>query len=309
VELVKRKPADIGLRTNLALCRWRLGRLAFSKSQWDGSRREFIQARELIASQQKEAAAALLAWALEAAFRELLRILEQAAKQPAQIKKAAELCKFGCEHGGRDLRWQLTAGIVTALAGDFAASIEHFQTAREISPRQPQVLLGLAISQYEKGQSAEAQKTLGELLALLDKSESAPGIESLRVTSRFAQAMAASRDQHWSVAADALTPLLTHPLIVKSTKLAPRDVAQVAVAYFAAAGNKEKASELAKSYLPDVKGLSDVLIGLVQADAKDFAGAAATLGRAYNSDKNPKVLKVLVGCVLAVAANAVLKSD
>ena len=309
VELVKRKPADAGLRTNLALCRWRLGRLAFSKSQWEGARREFTQARDLVVTSQKEAAAALLAWALESAYREVLRILEQASSQPAQIKKAVELCKFGCDHAARDLRWHLAAGIVTALAGDFAASIKHFEAARGISPRQPQVLLGLAISQHEKGQSAEAQKTLGELLALLDKSESGPGIESLRVTARFAQAMAAARDQQWAAAAGALTPLLTHPLIVKSSKLTPRDVAQVALAYFAAAGNKEKASELAKTYLPDVKGLSDVLIGLVQADAKDFAGAAATLGRAYASDKNPKVLKVLVGCVLAVAANAVLKGD
>jgi tetratricopeptide (TPR) repeat protein len=309
VELVKRKPADVGLRTNLALCRWRLGRLAFSKSQWEAARREFTQARDLIAASHKDAAAALLEWAIESAFREVLRILEQASNQPAQIKKAVELCKFGCDHASRDLRWQLTAGIVTALAGEFATSIKHFEAARAISPRQPQVLLGLAISQHEKGQSAQAQKTLGELLALLDKSEAAPGIESLRVTARFAQVMAASRDQQWSAAAEALTPLLTHPLIAKSSKLTPRDVAQVALAYYAAAGNKEKASELAKTYLPDVKGLGDVLIGLVQADAKDFAGAAATLGRAYASDKNPKVLKVLVGCVLAVAAGAVLKGD
>lgn len=309
VELVKRKPADAGLRMNLALCRSRLGKLAFSKSQWDAASREFTQARDLIAAQQKDVAAALLAWALEASYREVLRILDKAAGQPAQIKRAVELCRFGCEHARRDLRWQLAAGIVTALAGDFAASIKHFQAAREISPRHPQVLLGLAISQHEKGQSADAQKTLGDLLAVLDKSEPAAGVESLRVTTRFAQAMSASRDQQWAAAAAALTPLLTHPLIVQSKKLTPRDVAQVALAYFAAAGNKEKAGELAKTYLPDVKGLSDVLIGLVQADAKDFAGAVVTLGRAYNADKNPKVLKVLVGCVLAVAAAAVLKGD
>ena len=96
---------------------------------------------------------------------------------------------------------------------------------------------------------------------------------------------------------------------MQSKKLTPRDVAQVALAYHAAAGNKEQAGKLAKEYLPDMQGLSDVLIGLVQADAKDFSGAATTLGRAYAAEKNPQVLKLLVGCVLAVAGQAVLKSD
>ena len=308
VELVKRKPDDIALRTNLALCRYRLGRLAFSKSQWEAARREFAQAHELVKGHQKEAADALLAWALEAAYREVLRILEKGASQPAQIKKAKELCQFGCQHGPRDLRWHFAAGIVNVLGGDFASSVKHFLAARQLSPKNTHVLLGLALSQHEARQPKEAQATLAELLSVLDAAGPAAS-EALRVTSRFAQSMSAAAEQNWAAAAEPLLPLLSHPLVTSSKKLTPRDVAQVALAYFAAAGNKEKAGDLAKTYLPDMKGLSDVLIGLVQAEAKDYAGAVVTLGRAYSADRNAKVLRVLVGCVLAVAAQAVLKGD
>ena len=308
VELLKRKPENEALRTNLALCRYRLARLAFSKSEWDAARRGFLQAHELLAERQPEPAAMLLSWGLESAYREALRILDLAQASPAQLKLAKDLCKFGCGKAPTEFRWQLIAGLVYAKAADFAASRRYFEAARALSPTQPQVLLGLAISQHEAGDAAAAQQTLKELLVQLDGAGSSGG-EAVRVTARFALAMATARQQLWTPAAEALAPLLTHPLVASSKKLTPRDVAQVALAYYAAGGNKETAGELAKKYLPDMKGLSDVLIGLVQADAKDFAGAAATLGRAYNIDHNPKVLKVLVGCVLAVAAQAVMKGD
>ena len=97
-------------------------------------------------------------------------------------------------------------------------------------------------------------------------------------------------------------------MVTGSGSLSSKDVAQVAIAYFAAAGDKENANKLAQQHLPDER-LGNVLVGLILADSGDYEGAVKALGTAYNKDHDPKVLDVLVGCILAQAAAAIKDGD
>jgi tetratricopeptide (TPR) repeat protein len=310
-ELCQRQPDEARLATNLAFCRWRLGRAAFENELWNDAHREFLAAFETLKDRQRQTAAALLAWALEAAFRDVLAVLRNASAARDETSRVVDACRFGCQQAGRELRWQLVAGIATARAGEFAASVAHFQEACRLSPRLPAAMLGLALSQHEAGEPAAAAQMLAELLASLGDEDRQPSGEAevLRVRVSFAQAMVAARAKDWTAAAAALTPLITHSLVQGSNALSTRDLAELAVAYHGAAGNHQEARQLAQLHLPDMRTPSDVLIGVVQADAKDYAGAAATLGRSLRADNNPQVVKLLVSCLLAIAAEAVLRGD
>jgi tetratricopeptide (TPR) repeat protein len=247
-----------------------------------------------------------------------VRLLESKPEQTSKSRKssktshvfrACKLLEYGCEKAPDDPRWSFAAGVAFALAGDFTASAEHFSKARKGMADHPYTLLGLALSLQSGSQGAKAREALGDVLRLLETTEASAEMEKVGLAARFAMAMSHARDRQWRDAAERLQPLLTHPLISQSQRITPKDIAQAAVAYYAAAGDKETAGKLVQQYLKDSKGLGATLIGLMQADAGDYEGAAKTLVAAYSADRNPRVLAVLVGCVLAAAAAAVRDGD
>ena len=309
LELHKRKPDQEAICFNLAICYYQAGRECFAKEQWEAARKQFAQAEKLLRPLSPEQADGVQGWQLEAGYREAVRLLSADAASGSHLRRARDLLDFGTQATSGQLRWSLGAGIVHALGGDFQTSVDCLARARTLAPQHPPTQLALALSCQAAGQGARARETLGELLSGLERAGTKGGKDRLAVAARFTLAMSWAKDRNWPEAADTLLPLLQHPLIAQSQRLTPTDVAQAAVAYYAAAGDKQRASELAAQYLHDTRGLGDVLIGMVQAEAGDYEGAAATLGRAYAEQRDPKIGKVLVGCILASASAAVRRGE
>ncbi len=309
VELHKRQPDREAIRFNLAICYYQAGREHFGKSQWEAARKQFAQAEKLLRPISPEQADGVQAWHLEAGYREAVRLLEVNVKSASNLRRACELLDAGCPAAPNELRWAFGAGIVHALKGDLIASVDYLARAQTLSPHHFPTRLALALSCQAVEQGSQARENLQELLSSFDKPAATGGEQTLAVAARFALAMSWAKDRHWPQAADTLVPLLQHPLIVKSQRITPTDVAQAAVAYYAAAGDKQRAGELAQQYLKGTRGLGDVLIGLMQAEVGDYEGAAATLARAYSQQQDRNVGRLLIGCLLASAAAAVRKGE
>ena len=309
VELHKRCPEDANVRYNLAVCRFQLGRTYFSRSQWDAARKQFQQAESLLRTVAPEQAAAVLSWELEAGYREAARILQNEATVAARLKRAKELFESGEKRAPNDGRWSLGVGLIKALKNDFAGSAVAIARAVKTLPNDPSVLLALALSMENAGKGDVARQALGQALSLLEAAGAATESDRLSVAARFAMVMSFARGRQWREAAAEMERLLEHPLVRRFKQFTPTDVAQAAVAYFAAAGDKEGANRIAQRHLTGATALNAVLVGLMQADAGDYEGAVQTLEAAYAKDRNPGVARVIAECLLAAAAAAVKSED
>jgi hypothetical protein len=308
VELSRRYPQADVIRYNLAVCRYHLGRAHYRQSQWDLARREWARSCQLLRDTAAAEAEAVHHWEREAAYRAAARQLS--TSRPAEWARAAEALQTGLTEEPAEPRWWFGRGLASALADRHAEAVGYFAEARQRSPDRVSFAVGHGLSLQAADQSRDALAALGEAAAATGPAAVANPL--FPVAARFALAMSHARQRHWSEAATALQPLLDHPLLARSSHISRRDIAQAMVAYHALGGDKEKASALAREHLQDSGGvahLADLLIGVVQADAGDYAGAADTLARAYERNQEPAVRGVLVGCLLAAAADCILKGN
>jgi tetratricopeptide (TPR) repeat protein len=198
--------------------------------------------------------------------------------------------------------------LAAALLDDHRRAVECFGEAFKHDSSRSSFLLGAGLSFQTLNLNPQARKMLDRALAHAEKDAKAQE-SSLPIATRFALAMSCAKDQDWPSATQTLEPLLEHPFIKGSNKVGVQDVAQIIVAYLALAREKEKAAALARKYLKEGAHVGELLIGLVQAESGDYAGAAETLAKVYEQDQNPSILEVLVSCLLADAAARVLAGD
>jgi len=309
VELCKRSPEDRSFRLNLILCRYQLGRAYYAKSQWEAARKQFQITETLFRPVDAAKADVMLAWELEAGYREAVRLLEADSVNRSQLLRACKLLEYGCRRAPKEGRWSFTAALAYGLAGEYVTSTDYFAQARQLLPANPSVLLGLALSLQKSERGDAARQVMKESLRLLENHGSSPEAERLKVATRFALAMSCARDLKWLDAAAELQGLLEHPLLTQSKRIKSSEVAQAAVAYYTAAGDKERASKLAQQHLEGSSALNNVLLGLIQADAGDYEGAVKILEEAYADNRQPEVGNVLIACLLAVVAAAIRKGD
>ena len=97
VELHERCPEDEAVRFNLAVCRFHLGRSSFAHAQYEVACRQFAYAEELLREAAPNQADAVLAWQLEAGYREAMSILGSKSRRTSELKRACELFDFGCQ--------------------------------------------------------------------------------------------------------------------------------------------------------------------------------------------------------------------
>lgn len=307
VELHRRRVEDNNVAANLAICRFHLGRRHFDAEHWELARKEFEQAARLLKPLDPAQSDAIAAWQLESAYREAVRILGEAAGNRSQLMRVCKLLEAGAEARPNEMRWHFASGLALALLGDFLASADCFEKAHRLKTGHHYTMLGWGLSLHGADQGARTRKVLARLLESLEKNGDASQ-ERIAVAGRFALVSSCAKDREWKQAAEGIVPLIEHPMIASSGSIDAKDVAQVAIAYLAAAGDKENASKLAQQHLPDAR-LGKVLVGLILADSGDYQGAVDALGAAYNKQRDPKVLGVLVGCILAQAAKAIKDGD
>lgn len=303
VEVARRSPKEQSVRENLAYCRFQLGREYYRQAQPDAAQLQFARAREILAGLGSPLATAVGLWENEARFRVAAGLLtSRRARQP---QRAADAFEEGAKLTPQDRRWWFGLGLARAELKQFEASAEAFARGAECVPQSAPAFLGRGLSLQSADRSAEARDAFGKVLELIgaNAGEDARN-EFLSLATRFAIAMSHAKDGQWQQAAVTSVGLIDHPLIQKSSRVSERDVAQTAIACYALAGMKEQASKLAKKHLQG-QALGDVLIGIVQAEAGDYAGAARTLASAVASEPSPRIKQLLADCLLAAAADIV----
>lgn len=307
VELVRRSPRVVALRYNLAVCRFRLGQNHFRQGRWDLAREELSRCGQLLAAlpQTEAEAAAVRRWEQEATYRSAAALL--LAEPARELDRALQLFRSGAQHGANEPRWQLGIGLAQALAGRHNEAGAAFAAATRLVPDRLAFALGEGISLLEHDPAAA-----GQVLARVTQQtqHAAPPSGPLyQLAARFGQVVAHVRQRQWAEAARLLEALMTHPLVRSSSRLGPVDIAQAAVAYYALAGDRDRAADIAKRHLPEGQTLGNLLIGMVQAESGDYTGATDTLGQAYAQQKQPAVRALLVACLLAAAAERILAQD
>ncbi|NOX55926.1 MAG: tetratricopeptide repeat protein, partial [Planctomycetes bacterium] len=307
VELARRRREDVALRHNLALCRYRIGRDHFRNGRWDGARLEWDRAARLLETLEAEQASSVRACEAEAFYRTAEKLV--LSEDEDNWQRAGELFEQGAVDFPDDPRWHFGAGLAWARTGDFERSADCFSRANQRKAGNVGFLLGQALSLQETGDGRHSRELLTPLLERPDTGPKDPLEQRLVVAARFAMIVSYVRDQDWRKAADALEPLLEHPLIRSSRRIGPVDIAQALVAYRALAGQRDRAREVADRYLKGQGAIGDLLIGLVQADSGDYEGAARTLGAVYARQKDPQICKVLVSCLLAAAAAKIREEE
>lgn len=305
VELSRRHQRSATVRHNLAVCRYHLGRDHFRHKRWEPARAEWARCYHLLKPLAPQEAAAVRQGQQEAGYRAAAQML--AATPPTELERAAQIFREGCQSEPDDARWWLGAGLAAALAGDHATAAPCFARAEELAPGRPGFALGTGLSLLAAGRYDEANAALQRVLQAAVEQPKTPPL--FPVAARFARATVQARQKHWSAAADELRPLLTHPLLRSSQRIGPGDVAQAMAAYYALGGDRDRATAVAKEHLPNQPGIGGLLLGTVQAEAGDYAGAAATLGPVYETQRDPALGELIASCLLNAAAERVRAGD
>jgi tetratricopeptide (TPR) repeat protein len=304
VELSRRRPRDAAVRHNLAVCRYHLGRGHFRQSQWDQARVEWNRCHQLLKSLGLPEAPAVHRLELEAAYRAGARML--AANPPGDLERAGLLFQKGTEAAPAEPRWWFGAGLTAALAGDHARAATCFQEAQKLAPDHAGFTLGYGLSLQAAENDAAACRAFRKVM---QPAAGGKGNPLFPVAARFALVVSHTRARRWAEAAAELEPLLADPLIRSSQRIGPSDIAQAMAAYYALGGQRDKAADVARRHLKGQQGIGDLLVGIIQAEAGDYAGAADNLERQYQREPTLPVRTVLVACLLAAAAERILKRD
>lgn len=306
LELARRFPRLAAVRHNLALCRFHAGLAYFRRGQWDSARQEWNRSARLLKPLLPEQAGQIQAMELEASYRVVSATLQGDKKD--DLETTQNLCEIACKEVPDDPRWWFAAGLAAAARDEHKRAAECFVEARRHDKSRVSFSLGASLSFLALDRHEQARLTLEKTLELAEQ-DADPKHAMFPIATRFALTSTYAKKKMWAEAAGILDPLLTHPLIRSSQRIQPADVAQAMVAYYALAGDRERAADLARKYLEGQGAIGNLLIGLVQAEGGDYAGAAETLESAYQQDPRPEIASVLVGCLLAEASRLILEGD
>jgi tetratricopeptide (TPR) repeat protein len=306
VAVSQRNPSNEAAVENVAYCRAQLAREHFRKKRWEAAILEFEGARVTFERLNKPFVDTVRGWETECRFRAGVQALTSPGQ--ARPRRAMELFQEATQTSSVEFRSWFGLALAHAALQEHDPAVSAFAKALDARPDHVGVILAHGLSLKQANRPTDARAAFQQALLLIAMPDASPRSRTLEPAVRLALGMSAAEDRDWKTAAQVFEPLLIHPALQEpGSPITLKDIAVTVVAYYGLAGDKQKATELARRHLAG-ETIGEILTAVVQAEAGDFTGAAVTLEKVVTAQSSTKVHEFLTSCWLRVAAEKV-KAD